>query len=494
MAMKGIIQGTLLTVAMRWTDRLIGLVSTLVLARLLVPADFGVIAMASLVIALADVFFDLGVYVTLIQRQDPSREHFNTAWTMGLIQAAVAATVLFIAAPYAAIYFREPRVEDVIKVLGLSLLATGCENVGVVNFQKEMRFGRDFLFLFSKRFSGFVVTLVAAWILRSYWALIIGTVAGRLVGVACSYWMHPMRPRLSLSKFRDIFGMSQWLLVRTAGGYLEGQLHHFVVGRRENATVMGAFAIAGDIAVMPSSELLMPINRVLFPAFVKVKEDLEELKRVFLVAQNVQILVALPAGAGLALVAQEAISLMLGDKWLMAVPFVQILALSSLASAMLSGASYLMITLGNVRALAIYSWIQVGIFSILAFVVFPTGGALQVAWLRLAVSIVSGVIFFSMLLRVFAPLKLSDLARGLMRPAVAVSAMAASLQWLGAVWVPSSFLPSLIVKVILGAVVYATVIVALWWVTGRPKGAESFLLDNFMKIWNRRKGPQRDAA
>lgn len=238
----------------------------------------------------------------------------------------------------------------------------------------------------------------------------------------------------------------------------------------------------------------MPINRVLFPAFVKVKEDLQELKRVFLVAQNVQILVALPAGAGLALVAQEAISLMLGDKWLMAVPFVQILALSSLASAMLSGASYLMITLGNVRALAIYSWIQVGIFSILAFVVFPTGGALQVAWLRLAVSVVSGVIFFSMLLRVFAPLKLSDLARGLMRPVVAVGAMAGAIQWLGAVWVPSSFLPSLVAKVILGAVVYATVIVALWWVTGRPKGAESFLLDNFMKIWNRRKGPQTDAA
>jgi len=98
------------------------------------------------------------------------------------------------------------------------------------------------------------------------------------------------------------------------------------------------------------------------------------------------------------------------------------------------------------------------------------------------------------LLRVFAPLKMSDLARGLMRPIVAVSAMAASLQWLGAVWVPSSFLPSLIAKVILGAIVYTTVIVALWWVTGRPKGAESFLLDNFMKIWNRRKGPQRDAA
>lgn len=487
MAMKGIIKGAMLTVAMRWSDRLIGLVSTLVLARLLVPADFGVIAMASLVIALADVLFDLGVYVTLIQNRTPTKEHFNTAWTLGLIQSAVAAAVLFVAAPYAAVYFREPRIEDVIRVLGFSLLITAFENVGVVNFQKEMRFGHDFIFMFSKRFAGFVVTLAAAWMLQSYWALVIGTVSGRLVGVACSYLMHPMRPRLSLSKFREIFGVSQWLLVKTAGGYLENQLHHVVVGRRENATVMGAFTMAGDISAMPSSELLMPINRVLFPAFVKVKENLEELKRVFLLAQSVQLLVAVPAGAGLALVAHEAISLMLGEKWLMAVPFVQLLALASLANAILSSGSYLMITLGHVKALAIYSWVQVCLFSVLAFGVFPSAGALQVAWLRLLVSAVSLVIFSWLLLRLFAPLRLSELGRGIVRPLIAVGAMALCIQTLGAVWTVPALLPSLIVKMLLGALVYTTVIVALWWAMGKPDGAESFLLANIKKFFG--KGP-----
>ena len=103
---------------MRWTDRSIAFVSTLILARLLVPEDFGVIAMASLVIGLADVFFELGVNVALIQNRTPSQEHYDTAWTLRIIQTTLAAIVVVIAAPLAATYFNDPRVTLVVQVLG----------------------------------------------------------------------------------------------------------------------------------------------------------------------------------------------------------------------------------------------------------------------------------------------------------------------------------------------------------------------------------------
>lgn len=475
--MKGVVQGALLTVAMRWSDRLIGLVSTIVLARLLVPQDFGIIAMASLVIALADVFFDLGVYVTLIQNKAPHQDHFDTAWTMGLIQSALTAVVLILAAPYAALYFHEPRVEDVIKVLGVGLLITGCENIGVINFQKELRFGQDFIFLFTKRISGFLVTLALAWWLQSYWALVVGSLVGRLVGVVCSFAMHPMRPRLGLSKVHEILGVSQWLLAKTIGGYFENQLHRMVVGRRDTATIMGAYTMAGDISSMPTTELLMPINRVLFPAFVTVKDEPEELKRVFLVAQSVQSLIAIPASAGLALVANEVVALLLGDKWLMTVPFVQIFAVAYLASAMLSSATNLMITLDHVKTLALFTWAQVGLFVLLAYAVFPNAGALQIAWLRLMVSAVSDAAFVWLLLRVFAPLHLSDLVRGIVRPLIAVAAMGVCLQGLNAVWTPHSLPLALITKALVGALIYSTAIATLWWTAGRPAGAESYLFE-----------------
>ena len=479
--MKDIVQGALFTVAMRWTDRLIGLISTLVLARLLVPEDFGIIAMASLVIALADVLFDLGVHVTLIQNRAPLQEHFDTAWTLGVLQSAIAAIALFICAPFAARYFHEPRVESVIRVLAIALLASGIENIGVVNFQKDMRFGKDFLFMFTKRFSGFCVTLVFAWILRSYWALVIGTVFGRLVGVAASYAMHPMRPRWSLARVREIMGVSQWLLVRTTGLYFEGQLHRMVVGRRDTAAMLGTYAMADDISAMPSTELLMPINRVLFPAFVTVKDNPQELKRVFLLAQSVQSLIAIPASAGLALVAPELVVLMLGDKWLMAVPLVQLLSLACLGEAMLSSATYLMITLGQVKVLALFTWLQVGTFAVIAFFVFPGAVALHIAWIRLALSVVSGAAFVWMLLHVFAPLRWTDLLRGVVRPLTATCVMVAGLQALNMVWICPILSLALAVKVAMGALLYACTIALLWSAAGSPVGAESYCLQYFTR-------------
>ena len=484
-AMKGIVHGAMFTVATRWVDRLIGLISTLVLARLLVPEDFGIIAMASLVIALADVVFDLGVHVTLVQNQAPLQEDFDTAWTLGMIQSAVAMVVLYLCAPFAAQYFHEPRVENVIKILGVALMATGLENIGVVNFQKDMRFGKDFLFRFTKRFSGFAATIVCAWVLRSYWALVIGTLVGRLVGVACSYWMHPMRPRLSLARVREIMGVSQWLLARTTGDYFENQLHRMVVGRRDSVAALGTYTLAGDISAMPSTELLMPINRVLFPAFVAVKDNPEELKRVFLLAQGVQSLIAIPASVGLALVAPELVTLMLGEKWLMAVPLVQILALAYLAEAMLSSAGYLMITLAQVKTLALFAWVQVGVFAVFVFFAFPGALALQIAWLRLLLSVISGVAFVWLLLRVFAPLRWKDLLRGTVRPLAAACAMSAGLVLVNMLWLATPLALALLVKVMLGALLYAGTIALMWYAVGTPVGPESYLLAYFKDLVNR---------
>ena len=178
---KSVARSALITVAMRWTARLIGFVSTLILARLLAPEDFGVIAMASLVIGLADVFFELGVNVALIQNKAPSQEHYDTAWTLRIIQTTLAAIIVVIAAPLAATYFNDPRVTLVVQVMAVSLMLSGLENIGVVTFQKEMQFGREFQFLFCKRIVGFIVTIAAAWFIRSYWALVIGALAGRTV-------------------------------------------------------------------------------------------------------------------------------------------------------------------------------------------------------------------------------------------------------------------------------------------------------------------------
>ena len=175
-----------------------------------------------------------------------------------------------------------------------------------------------------------------------------------------------MRPKPSFEKIREIFSVSQWMLVFGIGRYLRMKLHRLLVGRWESASVMGAYSLADDISLMPSTAVLAPVNRALFPAFSKVQESERRLKEIFLLAQGVQTLIAVPAAAGLALVAEEAVAMLLGPTWQQAVPFVQLLALISIAQALTNSGTYTLLALGKARVNAIFVWTQVILFITLA--------------------------------------------------------------------------------------------------------------------------------
>lgn len=472
--------GAVLTVAMRWIDRLIGLISTIVLARLLVPADFGVIAMSSLVIGLTDTLLNLGVNVALIQNKQATQAHYNTAWTLRLIQMLASATILIAIAPWVSDYFKEPLIAQVIPVLALGFALGGLENIGIISFQKEMQFGQDFRFVFSKRIIGFLATLTSAWIIQSYWAMVIGSLSGQIFGLIFSYIIHPMRPHFSFSKFREIFSVSQWMMVRSISGYLDNNLHQIIVGRRESTEIMGAYSLANEISALPTTELLAPINRVLFPAFVKASKDLSELKRIFLIAQGVQTLVGVPAAAGLALVANEVVLLMLGEKWHSVVPFVQIISLVNVITAITTSGGYILITLGKIRTITIYSCCQITIFASLAFLAIPQAGALQIAWLRLIVAGIGIIVFIWLLLREFKEVHLIEILASSIRPLISVSIMALCVSNITLFFEIRGAL-LLISQIAVGAFSYSLSIIILWKLAGFPDGAESYLLKNIAK-------------
>jgi lipopolysaccharide exporter len=461
---------------MRWSDRLIGLVSTVILARLLVPEDFGVVAMASLVIGLIDVLFDMGVNVTLIQNRNAQQEDYNAAWTLRLIQSTIAASLVLIVADPAASYFNDPRVTSVIRVLAVALVLSGCENIGTVTFQKKREFGVEFRFFFIRRVSGFAITLLGAWLLRSYWALVIGTLGGRLVGVALSYAMHPMRPRLSFSRMKPMLSFSTWNLLRGIAGYLNENLHRVVVGGRENTAVMGSYTLGSDIAAMPSSELVAPLGRVLFPMFVEMADDPAKLKRGFLLALGVQTLVAVPAAAGLALVANELVQALLGEKWMAAVPFIQIMGAINIIIAIGSSGASMLLALGRARFIAVNAWASVLAFATLAVFAFPHAQAAGIATLRLAVASCSLLIFIYLVKRALPIVRSRDMLSSIVRPCLASVVMTLVLLVLPSMD-PWAMIVQLLFKVLVGAAVYVLAVGALWRAAGCPDGAESYLLE-----------------
>jgi hypothetical protein len=238
-------------VLFRLFDRSIGIVSTTLLARLLLPADFGLVAMAMSVIAVIELATAFSFEVALIQKADPRREDFDTAWTLNvLISIGGALLTVALGAP-AATFYGDPRLTAVMLAIGAAWLVSGFENIGTVNFRRTMDFGAEFRFMASKRVIAFAVTISAALAFQSYWALVIGMTTSRLAGLALSYSMQPFRPRFSLASARDLFSFSGWLLASNIATVLLQRVPHFFVGRAFGAQTLGRTRSPRDRAPGP---------------------------------------------------------------------------------------------------------------------------------------------------------------------------------------------------------------------------------------------------
>ena len=470
-------KGAILSVGMRWTDRLVGLISMLVLARLLTPADFGLVAMAMVVVGLLDVLLDLGVSAALIQNESSDKLDFDTAWTLRLAQSSIAAVLIVVGAPWAADYYHDPRIVDIMRVIAISVFVGGFENIGIVSFQKNMEFGRDFQFFLSKKLFGTVFTIAAALAFRSYWALVLGSLVSRLAGVGLSYRMHDFRPHLSLARLSRIWSFSQWNLLKSTAAYMSARVDRFVLGRRVDASVVGAYSMADEIASMPTTELLAPLGRVMFPAFVRAKGDPPELCRVVLLAFSVQAMVGIPAGVGVALVANEAVPILLGRHWLAAIPFMQILGLVGVATALIHSSYYMLMTLGRMRTLAIFQCCQFLALVVLLFGVFPHSGGQGAAMSRLAVA-AGGLVVMQVLTRSAVPgFGVTSMFKAAWRPLVAAMVMAAAVLAVAGLLSSASLIVLLSAKVAAGVIGYALAIVLLWRAAGCPDGAEAYFVE-----------------
>ncbi len=479
MQIKSVPESAFLTVAMRWSDRLLGLVSMVILARLLVPADFGIIVMASLVVGLIDVLLDIGVSTALIHNQKADEEDYNTAWTLRFIQSCLTGIIIFFSAPLVADFYNNVLVADVLRIMALSVVIAGLENIGVVKFQKNMEFGKDFKFFFYKRITGFIITLIFAFILHSYWAMVIGALSSRIIGVFLSYGMHSYRPRFQLTRLSVIWSFSKWVLLSNIGGYLNSQIDKLLVGNRTNETVLGTYSVAHDVAAMPTTELLAPLGRVLFPAFVQRRDDPELFVRSLSTAIGVQALVAIPACIGLALVADDVVLILLGPNWIQAAPLIQVMAFTNLLISLTHSGSYALLATGKVKLLAVVTWLQVILLLGLAILLFPQSGAIEIATIRVFVVAIGSVVIISLVLVQIKMFYIGDYFKPILRPLLSTGVMALLLIQLHAELVDLTPAIRIFFEVFVGCIVYTAIMVLLWLLQGRPEGVEEYLLKNF---------------
>lgn len=482
LASRSVASGAALYVGMRWFDRLIGVISTIVLARLLTPSDFGVVALALVVFGIATVMLDAGINVAVVQRTDIDDDDLDTAWTLRLIENFVVALVVSIGASLAAGYYNDPRLELVLWTIAAAYLLDGLTGMGPVIFQKRQEYAKEVGFYTTKRLFGFACTMVFAIWLRSYWALVLGMVAANAGGVALSYWMHRRFPRFTVVRWRSFVGASFWLMVRSVGIYATQELDKLVIGRRDGPTLLGAYSIASQIAAMPTSELLAPLSRALFPAMAAIKNNSQRLRKIFLMALGIQCTFALPASIGLALVATDLVPVMLGEKWASATPLLKALALAFGANALTHGSSYLLTTLGKFREQSFLQWGLAAVLALMVFVVFPNSDASQIAWIRVGVSGLSVLALTMLVLQNLTILSLQDMAGAVYRPVLATVAMSFAVELIDEHVPGVSGWAFLWAKVTVGASAYVGTLISIWIVLGKPDGAERWIFDKLVKM------------
>jgi lipopolysaccharide exporter len=458
-------RGAAWMVLFRLFDRSIGIVSTTVLARLLVPADFGLVAMAMSVIAIVELATAFSFEMALIQKPDPLQEHFNTAWTLNILVALGGGMLTAALAFPVASFYGDARLVPVMFVIGAAWLVSGFENTGIANFRREMNFSAEFRWMASRRVVSFVVTMVAAVAFRSYWALVIGSVTGRITGVVMSYVMHPYRPRFALSRSRELFSFSGWLLVNNMAAVLLGRLPQIYVGRVFGAQLLGAYAVGSEIAQLAHTELVAPINRAMFPGYSRIAGDPETFRRVCIEATAAILLVVLPVSSAVAVLAEPMVRVLLGDQWHQAVPIIQILAFAGAISAVNSNNVSAYLALGKPHLSTLILVTRVVVFVAMAVLLVPNHGVAAVAYAELAAAfgclVVSLPILFSSL-----RLRIPDYLESLWRPLLA-SALGAAAAYvaIGAVGYRDSLsvaLLQLLVGLAVGGVLYLATLWLLW--------------------------------
>lgn len=305
-----------------------------VLAVLLAPRDFGLFGMALMVLIAVDMLSRTGFEQALIHKKAEIRPYLEVAWTVLLLRGLLLSALLFAVAPWAAAFFEEPAAAPLMRTLSVCFLLRGLTNIGVVTFQKQLEFHKEFAFRFSGILVDLLVAVGAAYVLRSAWALLYGYAAADLTRLLVSYLIHPFRPRLRFEweKSRELFDYGVWMLLVGVTVFVATNGAGVVIGKIIGATALGYFQMAERIPTVVVKGLGFTLSNVAFPAYAELQDSVERLRDAYKRIAGISAVVLLPAAVGIVAVGHDFTRIFLGPKWMPMVPALLLLSVAGVAN------------------------------------------------------------------------------------------------------------------------------------------------------------------
>lgn len=475
---QGIVRGAFSLGSARLVMSVLNAAGIVVLARILTPDDFGIIAIAMTVVSVVSAVTEAALQQALVQCREPTRAHVDTVWTMSLIRAVlIFLAIALIAWPLSRAYGDE-RLLSVFLVAGINGAFMEFYNPLLTMATRDLRFRPMAAFQIGQKAVGLGLAIAFALALGNFWGILIGNGLGTVLASLASYLIIPYRPALTLSRVRDIWGFAGWMFLNQLCETINWRFDQLVIGLRVSTAELGLYAMADNFAAIASRELSFPLRNALFPGLSRVAGNPDKLRKAFLEAQAGVALVTAPVAIGLALLAEPAVDIFLGSRWADTVPLLQLLAITYAFDTFITVVRPLGMAMGETRYLFMRQLAALFVRIPLILGGMALGGLVGAAAGRALSSLVNCLISFLLAKRllsvgVWAQIRAHGLTLG------CIALMAAVVLAIQAALPPSLAgqpLMQLLLLVPVGGLTYGGAVLALWSLSGRRDGAVAELL------------------
>ncbi|MBB2148475.1 lipopolysaccharide biosynthesis protein [Pedobacter gandavensis] len=326
------VYGVLWSVGQELSSKFIGFFITIILARILSPAEFGLIAMLSIFIAVGNSLLDGGLTSSLIRTTEVTQKDCSTVFYFNLIGSILIYGILFLSAPFIARFYEQPVLTNVVRVYGISLIINAFFGIQQTLLVKEMKFKTMTMIQVPSVIGGGMVGIILAKMGYGAWSLVWMSLITSLISTILHWYCSSWRPILLFDSesFKSHFHYGYKLTLSSLIDKLYQNIYTIIIGKFYMPAQLGFYSRADSISQLPIGVISSAINKVTFPMFVNISHDNEQLVYVYRKVMLQVLFWMAPTLIALCVIAEPLFRLMLTDKWLPAVPYFQILCLAGI--------------------------------------------------------------------------------------------------------------------------------------------------------------------
>ncbi|MCQ2072805.1 MAG: lipopolysaccharide biosynthesis protein [Bacteroidaceae bacterium] len=309
----------------------VSFIVTIVLARLILPEEYGIIALITIFIALAEVIADGGFNTALIQKKNADSVDFSTIFYFCLAISIVLYFILFLSAPLIASFYEQPMLVPVIRVLGISLIFYSFNSIQRAYVSRNMMFRKLFYCTLGATIISGTIGIVMAYRGYGVWALVSQTISNQLCTIIIMWFTVKWRPILSFSRdrFQNLFNFGWKIFCTNFIITFFVRIRALVIGKLFSPSTLAYYEKGAQFPDIVQGNVCSTIQSVIFPALSEVQDDTQRVKSMMRRSINTSCLFMFPIMVGMMIAAKPLVVFLLTDKWIDAVPFLQILCIAN---------------------------------------------------------------------------------------------------------------------------------------------------------------------